>query len=109
MDVKDYRVLKEKGLVELRGLGNDRVAVEITRFSPTGEMLPVEAEMVNADPDGIAKAIKNAEEQLVAAKAQVADLKEFYGDVETANNAWVEKAASSKKGDEILGKSDKKK
>lgn len=104
MNIQDYSALKDKDLVELRGLGNDRVAVEITRFDSLGEMLPTESDTITADPDAIAKSIKVAEEQLETARKGLSDLKVFYDDVTAANEAWKQKAANAKKAAEITGK-----
>lgn len=105
MDIRDYQERKDKGFVEMKGIGNNRVNIEIAQFNTgTGERLPSDFETVNADPDGIAKAIKNAEEQLETAKKYLADMKAFYADVTAANDEWEGNKA---KGAEILGKKTK--
>lgn len=102
MDVKGYRERKAEGLVEMKGVGNKRVNVEMAVFdATTGKQLPSDVEMIQADPDMVAKILKNAEENLAAAKEQVEDAKAFYADILTADAEWETKAS---KGKEILGK-----
>lgn len=102
MEVKGYRERKAAGLVEMKGVGNRRVNVEMAIFdSGTGRQLPSDFESITADADMVAKILKNNEESLAAAKEQVEDSKAFYADVLAADAEWEAKAS---KGKEILGK-----
>jgi hypothetical protein len=79
MEVKGYRERKAEGFVEMKGVGNKRVNVEMAVFDgSTGRQLPSDIETVQADPDMVAKILKNNQESLKAAQEQVADAEALY-------------------------------